>query len=180
VGGQPIAEIIRLDRMKMQVDLTGAELALMKTGVQADVEVDAVMDHTYSATVDHVAPKADPVTRKFQVELHVDNRDGRLLSGMFGRCRLHCGSRVDVIRIPRDAVTSRFGADFCYVVDATADPPSAELRRIRTRDIPGQPESVDVIEGLSPGELYVTHRDRRLADGQAIRFDAPVSLTSAE
>jgi membrane fusion protein (multidrug efflux system) len=182
VAGQPLAEIIRLDSMKMEVELTGPEVALLNDKTRAEARVDAVPDHVYTGVIDHVAPKAHPVTRKFRVEIHVDNEDGRLLSGMFGQCRLTCEQREDVIRLPREAVLTRFGADCCYAVEQDGDLSVVRLRQLTTRDIPGQPEALEVIAGLEPGERVVARRARHVVDGAAVRTrsirgPAPAAVT---
>jgi RND family efflux transporter MFP subunit len=175
VTGQPLAEVIRLDKMRLQIELTGAEVALLSGGVAAEVSVDAVPDHVYPARLDHVAPKADEQTRKFRVEFHVNNDDGRLLSGMFGQARLTCQQWTDVIRVPLDAIVTRFGVQFCYVVEDESGVAFARLRKVRTRAIPGEPQAIEILDGLAPGERYVVEPDRRLADGIRVRIKTPAS-----
>jgi RND family efflux transporter MFP subunit len=175
VTGQPLAEVIRLDKMRLQIELTGAEVALLSGGVQAEVSVDAVPDHVYAAQLDHVAPKADERTRKFRVEFHVNNDDGRLLSGMFGQARLTCRQWTDVIRLPLDAIVTRFGDQFCYVLEEESGLTLARLRKVRTRAIPGDPQAIEILDGLTPGERYVAEPDHRLADGIRVRIKTPPS-----
>lgn len=175
VTGQPLAEVVRLDRMRLQIELTGAEIALLGDEVTAEVSVDAVPDHVYPARLDHVAPKADDQTRKFRVEFHVNNEDGRLLSGMFGQARLSCGQWADVIRLPLDAIVTRFGDQFCYVVEEESGVALARLRKVRTRAIPGDPQAIEILDGLTPAERYVAEPNRRLADGIRVRIKTPPS-----
>ena len=167
-AGQPLLELIRLDRMKLTVELTGSQAGTLLKSANAEVVVDAVSDTVYSAELSHVAPKADPRTRKFRVEFQLENADGKLRAGMFARARIQSAVWKEVVAEPRIAFFRQFGADFCFVLAERAGATVAEFRRVVLREIPGQLEQVRVISGLAPGDRLVIERPRNLADGAVV------------
>lgn len=171
VAGRPLVEIIRLDRMKLIVQLTGPQAATLDQASRAEVAVDAVAGVVYPAILGHVAPKADPQTRKFRVEFHLDNEGGRLRAGMFARARIACTTWQDVITVPRRAVFRQFGADFCFVVVEEEAGPVARTRRVTVADVPDRVEQVRVLGGLSPGDAIIVERARDLKDGSPVHVE---------
>jgi len=171
VAGQPLVETIRLDRMKLIVELTGPQVDTLSEKSEAEVTVDAVPSVTFPATFNHVAPKAEPLTRKFRVEFHLDNPNGRLRAGMFARVRIRSTNWTDGIAAPRDAFFRQFGEAFCFVVITEEGvQPVVRLRRVKLLDIPGRIELVRVSEGLAPGDRLVVRRVRSLKDGVAVNI----------
>lgn len=168
VAGQPLLEIIRLDRMKLTVQMTGPQVRTLDSESRAEVVVDAVHGVVYPAELNHVAPKADPQTRKFRTEFHLENRDGRLRAGMFARVRVESTTWTDAIVAPRDAFFQQFGATFCFVIVEREGRSVARLRQVALEDIPGRIEQVRVSEGLAPGERFVVRRPRSLKSGTVV------------
>jgi multidrug efflux pump subunit AcrA (membrane-fusion protein) len=170
VAGQPLAEIIRLDRLKLVVELTGPQVGTLDAGSRADITVDAAPGVVYEGQLNHVAPKADPQTRKFRVEFHLDNPDARLRAGMFALARIRSTEWSDAVIAPRHAFFRQFGSDLGFVVDEVAgEAPVARLRQMILRDVPGRIEVVRVVEGLAPGDHLVVDRPRDLRDGMNVR-----------
>lgn len=166
---QPVGDVIRLDRMKLQTELTAADLALLGDAARATVRIDALPDRSYSAVVDHVAPRADPRTRKFRVELRLSNDDGRLLSGMFAWCRLTSERQRKLTSIPTASVVTAFGREYCRVIAPDEDGVlRARLRPVETRPLPDRLDVVELTEGLSAGDRVVVSAHAELRDGTAV------------
>ena len=167
----PLVEVVRLDQMKMNIELSDTEVPLLKSFTRTEVTADAANGRLHEARLHHVAPKIDRLSKKFQVELRVDNKDESLLSGMYGKAALYCGQICDVIQVPREAVFKHFGADFCLVVAGEAGAERAELRRTVIKDSPGRLDEVQVLSGLSEGDRVIVSRRRELRHGVLIEVN---------
>ncbi len=165
---QPIADVIRLDRLKFFIELSARQLAALGDEVVAEIVPDGQPGRTYDAIVDHLAPRADPISRKFRLQLHVDNADGALLAGMFAECRLTTSSKKQTIILPVKAVTKRFSQNFCRVILLDQEPHRVEFRRIETKPMPDRLELVEVLSGLEPGDLIVVEAQSVIRDGDAV------------
>lgn len=168
VAAQPVADVIRLDRLKLFVELTGRQLASLGDQVAAELIADAHPDRAYPAVLQHVAPRADPVSRKFRVELHADNSDGRLLAGMFAECRLTGGRPREIMTLPASAVVRRFGKDYCYLVAIEQEQARCHLHRISTRGLASRADQVEVVAGLQTGDRVVVESHAELRDGMPV------------
>ena len=175
---QPVCEVIRVDKFKLIVELNARDAVLVQPKTKATLHLDARPDDTYEAEVVRIGPRANPVSKKFPVELHVTNRGGRLMAGMFGRCVLPAGRRDGVLVLPREAVVERFGADYCYLAEAVRDALNAKLVRIETRSLPGRSGEVQVVAGLTTGHQVVITATEQLRDGQPILLEAPEGLAA--
>jgi RND family efflux transporter MFP subunit len=168
VPGQPVADVIRLDRMKLFVELSGRELALLDADVTVRIVPDAEPETVYPATLHHIAPRADPVSRKFRLEVHLDNPDGALRSGSFAECRLTADKSRRIVTLPSSAVIHRHGRDYCHVAVNEGGHLRARVRPIETRPVPDLLDRVEVTGGLTPGERIVIGSQAELRDGAAI------------
>lgn len=167
VATTPLVEVIRLDRMKMIVELADTKIRLLDSFEKAEVTADAIGGAVHTATLHHVAPKMDPVSRKFRVELHVDNRDESLLSGMYGKAVIRAGSLTGVLRLPREAVFKHYGVDHCLIVSERDEDEgaTARLRRLDVRDIEGRLEDLQVLAGVQEGDRVIVSQRRELREG---------------
>ncbi|GJM26682.1 MAG: hypothetical protein DHS20C16_30970 [Phycisphaerae bacterium] len=164
----PLVELVRLDQMKILVELSGSDIGLVDLLTKAEVSIDSAPDRVYVGRLHHVAPKMDPVSRKFQVEILVDNPDETLLSGMFGQVKLYCGELTDALTIPRSAIFKQYGADHCHVVSDEEGQLISRLRRVEVDSVRSHLDKVQVISGLAEGERIILSRRRDVRDGASI------------
>jgi len=177
MASAPLLELIRLDVLKMIVELSGTELAMLDEFDRAVVAADAIPDRELTARLHHVAPAMEPTSKRFRVEFRLDNAGESLLSGMYGKVTIYCGMIDDVLRIPREAVFKHYGGDSCLVVDARDGQHVAELRRIIVRDVPGRLNEMEVLSGLEAGEGIIVTRRRGLHSGVRVKPIAPDEST---
>lgn len=168
MASAPLVDLVRLDQMKILVELSGSDIGLVDLLTKAEVSIDSSPDRVYEGRLHHVAPKMDPVSRKFQVEILVDNPDETLLSGMFGQVRLYCGELTDALTIPRSAIFKQYGADHCHVVSDENGQLVSRLRRVEVGSIRSHLDKVQVISGLAEGERIILSRRRDVRDGAFI------------
>jgi RND family efflux transporter MFP subunit len=107
-------------------------------------------------------PSGDPASRTFDVELVLDNADGRLKSGMFARATFARGTR-EALLVPAGAVVRRGALEGLFVLDAER---RARLRWIRTGR--ALDDRIEVLSGLEPGERFVVDPPLALGDGTTV------------
>ena len=145
--------------VKIAVEVSQNDIARIAKGQMASVEVSAYPGRVFEGRVTVVNLAADPLSRKFGVELEVPNPELLLKPNTFGDVSLAVSSRDDALVIPQDAVLDN---SYVFVVDGTT---------ARRRDIRIGLQStllVEVTEGLRSGELVVAEGNYGLADGAEI------------
>ena len=83
--GKPIADIVNIDRIKINVRVPELDVRFVKKGQPTPVIIDAFADRTITGTVDFVSFKADPATKTFLVRSIIDNPGHDIRPGMIGR-----------------------------------------------------------------------------------------------
>ena len=175
--GDRIGELLEVSRVRVTIGLRDLDVVAIRPGMQAAVRVDARSGDSHAGTVLRVAAAADSSTRKFPVQVEIENRDGHLMPGMVATVDLDLGSRKLALLVPHDAVFDEFGLSFVYVVHGEPEGGSVvRRRRIVVQGVPFQPGTLEVTEGLSAGERIATTSLRQLSDGSRI---APRTLHGA-
>lgn len=174
IGAEP-GEVVQAGQMIVRLAREGGRDAVFDVPAQvlrtapADPTVAIVLtdDPTVTATgrVREVAPRADPVTRTFEVKVGViDPPEAmRLGATVTGRMELEAGS---VIQIPAAALTSADGEPAVWVVDPASR--TVSLRAIEVASF--GPSKVGITSGLEPGEVIVVAGVQALHPGQEVRL----------
>jgi RND family efflux transporter MFP subunit len=167
--GQHIGELLDVAQVRVTVGLRDLDVVAVKPGMQAAVAVDARPGEVYPATVLRVARAADSTSRKFPVQLEIDNAKGQLMPGMVAIVDLDLGDRTQALLVPHDAVLDEFGLRFVYVVEKVAEGAIVvHRRRVEAQSVAFQPGTLEVTRGLAAGERIATTNLRQLRDGSRV------------
>ncbi len=159
--GMPVARVIDPYTLKIEAHLTESEVAWIRAGQPAEVRVEGVAGAVPGA-VGWVGFEAERASGKFKVEIHIQNPDLALRTGVIARARLEKQTVRDLVVIPRDAVVQGRTGDEVYVVEAD------RARRRAVQLGPAQGLMVAVTSGLAPGERLVVRGQRELQDGSLV------------
>jgi membrane fusion protein (multidrug efflux system) len=168
------------------------QLSKLSVGTAIEVEVDAQPGKTFDGEIESIDAKVDQATRNVLVRARVDNRDGRLLPGMFAEVDVVAGAAADVVTLPRTAVSYSLYGDSVYVVteapaadgktagkkdgDAKAEKQLIVDRRfVRVGETRG--DRVSILEGVKEGEEVVTVGQLKLRPKAHVRVDNSQPLT---
>lgn len=166
VGGdasQVLFTVADLDMLQVLADLYERDLALVKEGQFAVVNVEAYPGVDFPATVAAVGDVVDPATRTIKVRAWVNNEAHKLKPEMFARLRLEVGEAAQFIAVPREAVLEADGKQFVYVVE---DHDRYVKREVKVSTISS--DQVRILEGLTPGQRIVT-KGAVLIKGQEVK-----------
>ena len=161
--GFEVAEVGPIARLIAEVDLVGIDLGRVRTGQAARIRHGAFQRTSFPGRVVRLAPRVDPATRSFRVEVEVDNAEEQLRPGMFVEVTILVERREDVTVVPREAVTERGGERVLFVLDG-----QRVSRRAVTLGL-GDDERVEVLQGIAAGERVVVRGLETLTDGTRVR-----------
>ncbi len=159
------------DVSAMFVDFRLPERALdrLRTGQAVEVSLDGMPGRSFTGKVEALDAQIDANGRSLLVRARLDNREGRLRSGMFARARLVFAVRERALVVPEEALVPQGGKQ--YLVKLVTGPDGKTTQRVEARlglRIPGK---VEILEGLAAGDQVVTAGQARLmgADGVPVR-----------
>jgi membrane fusion protein (multidrug efflux system) len=131
--------------------------------------VAAIPDRRFTGTVDFVDPRVRLPGRTITVKAVVQNPDRVLKPGMFIEARLATHVRPDAVVVPEEAILPLAGANYVWAIT-----PENTANRMEVQLGVRRPGSVEVLNGLSPGDRVVT-------GGHAMLFpQAPVMIIEGD
>lgn len=160
--GTPITTLDDVSIIKLDFSIPEIHLSLLQPGQLIEAESPAYPGSAFSATVKTIGSRVDPVTRAAVVRAHIENGDMRLRPGMLLTARLTTSER-DVLMIPETALIQR-GAE---VLVFTVAEDAARARQI----VHGVRDAgwVEVLDGLTEGELVITDGLIKVRDGSPVK-----------
>ncbi|MCS7228638.1 MAG: efflux RND transporter periplasmic adaptor subunit [Candidatus Kryptonium sp.] len=165
-GGSPgIITLMRMDLVKIKLNIAEKDFPLIKLNQSAEVVIDAYPDRIFIGKVVQKNPAVSAITRTFTAEIEVPNSQLLLRPGMFARVRIKVGRGQGII-IPESAVVPLPGSNVNYVFVANKD---VAVRRNITigKKFNGE---VEVLSGVSENELVVISGQTKLSDGTKLKI----------
>jgi RND family efflux transporter MFP subunit len=168
--GDSMVTLQRLSPIYVDFPVPEQELAKLTVGVKVEVAVDSEPGRRFEGEVESVDAKVNQATRNVLVRARIENRDARLLPGMYADVDVVSGDAQKVVTLPRTAVTySLYGDSVYVVVEAPAEKSAGgqgqtaagnrdknlivDRRFVRVGETRG--DRVSILEGVKAGEQVV-------------------------
>ena len=160
--GQDLINIEDIGTLRVDFKLPETYLGRITKGQNVEVVTDALPGATFAAVLEAVDPLVDQGGRAISSRARLDNASGKLRPGMFVRVRLLFGERKNVLMVPEQAIVPGAQPTVFKVVEgkATATKVGLGVRRAA---------QVEVIDGLTAGDVVVTAGQLKLRDGAPVR-----------
>lgn len=173
-NGDKIVSLQSLDPIFVDFLLPQQLLSQVAPGSRLRVITDVYPGKSFEGELTAVNAEIDPVTRNIRLQGTLQNPEGLLRPGMFGRIILSLGEAEEVTAIPVTAIVAATYGDSVFVVTEKSDEEGdtqlvAEQRFIRTGRTEG--DFVAVTEGLQPGETVVSAGAFKLRNGSSIEVN---------
>lgn len=160
--GTVVTRIVDLSMVEIELAVGEQELAYLEEGMPATVTIPVCEPSETEAQVVSIAAGADSRTGSFPIVVRWENTCPNLRSGMGASVRIQTQVANPQIIVPDSAIRRHDGKEFVFV----ARDGVAEEREIRTGRRLG--DRVEVISGLSDGEIIVTSALTTVTDGAGV------------
>ncbi|MBI5554869.1 MAG: efflux RND transporter periplasmic adaptor subunit [Elusimicrobia bacterium] len=150
--------------IKVVANIPERDINLIKKNDLAKVKVDSYPGREFTGTVDMVKARIDPNTRTAEVNIKIDNKEGKFKTGMFAKGRIIEKSYQGIL-IPIEAVLKEQDSSIVYVSDGKA----AAKRHVVTGLI--QNNEIEITAGLKVGEQIVIVGQDNLRDGVKVEVE---------
>jgi RND family efflux transporter MFP subunit len=158
----PVAEILQIDRVKVQVGIPESDVAAVRNLSNFDVRIDALGGRVYRAKKYFLSKTADSMARLYNLQLMLDNPDQEILPDMFVRVDIVKKAIADSLSVPLYAVMTKGKKQMVFVEQGGV----AHGRIIETGFQEGW--QVEVTKGLRAGESVIVVGHRHVNDGQKV------------
>ena len=163
----PVLTVARVDTLRAFVPVNERESAGLVVGAEASVTLDAVPGRVFHGRVARLAPAFDPITRTLDAEVHLDNREGALRPGMYGRAEVVTAVHPGVATAPIEALQITEERRVAWVLEGD----KVHRREVRTGFDGGT--WMEITRGLSPGDEVVIAGLEGLSDNARVRVSRP-------
>ena len=154
--------IVDYSFLKATMHVPEIELAKLKVGQPARVTLDALPSRDFTGEVRLISPVVDPASGTVKVTVAIDNPDGVLKPGMFGRIEIMHEIHRNVLLLPKDAVLAEDKETNVVVVADTI-----ALRRTVTLGLVNT-VTYEILAGLEEGDRVITTGQSGLRDSTRI------------
>ena len=152
-AGQELFTVTDLSTVWVIGDLYEKDFPAVRVGSESTVTVPATPGMPLRGRVAYIDPRIDPAARTAKVRVEVPNKSGGLRLGMYVTLSFESRSGGHVTLVPRDAVQAVGNRNVVYVPLEGGEGRFAE-RTVKLGAALG--DSLEVLDGLKPGELVVT------------------------
>ncbi len=147
------------------------EIHNVHIGNALDVKVEGVSGVAAKGTISAINSVIDPSTRNINVRGTFDNRDERLLPGMFVEANVTVGESRPVVALPASSIAHAPYGDFIFVVENLQGKNGTTYRGVRQQLVrlgSSRGDQVAVVEGVKIGEEVATSGVFKLRSGAAV------------
>ncbi len=161
-----VATILRTNPIKVDVQVSEADLPFVVVGRGVSAQLDAYKDRRFAGVVTAINPAVDQTSRSAIVEASIENGDNALRPGMFATVRITREGGGKGIFAPKSAIhtdqaTQAFRA--FVIVDGVA--------KLRTLQLgPEEGDSYQILNGLNADEIVATSNLDQLYEGARVAF----------
>jgi RND family efflux transporter MFP subunit len=161
-GFAPVSGVLTLmdfSRIKMVLDVSPGEVARIKRGQIARVKTSSLAGREFPGSVTLINQTADASSKKFRVEVTVNNSDQTLRPGTFGQVVLEVSTKDLVLALPQKAIIDN---KYVFLAEGGKAVRREVVLGLQNKDI------VEVVSGLKEGEVVIVEGNYGLADGSPI------------
>lgn len=161
--GKECFRVEEFSTLRARIYFPERELARVRVGQHAELELDGVPGRRHPARVALVNPSVDGTNGTFKVTLELANPDGALRPGAFAQVRLRTGDVSAALLVPRRGVITQDGEAFVFVArgDSAVKVPVAVGAE--------EGDRTQILSGLVAGDSVVTVGQGGLKQGSKIR-----------
>ncbi len=169
--GQGVVRLICGQCSEVVVAVPDSYIGRVQAGLEVEVSVEAVSDDTHKAVVTEVGVAAGGGGTAFPVTAILTGDCPQLRSGMAADVVFNFAPESDraVLAVPGLSVGEDRTGRYVFVLDkADGDTWIARRRTVEIGEV--FPDGIEIISGVSAGDLVVTAGVRRVIDGQRVRL----------
>jgi RND family efflux transporter MFP subunit len=160
---RPILWLMKIDRVKVEVEIPDVKIMVVRKGTPVDVKIDALPGKLFEGNVSRVNAMVDPISRNFKVEIDIPNSKHIVKPGMFARITVKTDVVKDTIIVPQKAlVVDDAGNDAVFVLNDN----EAVIKRVTVGV--SNANMVEIRDGLKDGEKVIVTGNYGLEEGTKV------------
>jgi len=159
-GAGGVLTLMDYSKIKIAVAISSEDIGRIRKGQEAVLRVGAIPGRDFRGAVRVVNLTADPLNKKFGVEVVIDNPDAALRPGTFGDLVFEVQSHENALVVPQKAILENA---YVFIVEGG--------KAVKKNVSMGLQNStmIEALEGLAEGALVVVEGNFGLEEGAAVQ-----------
>ncbi|MEM5423452.1 efflux RND transporter periplasmic adaptor subunit [Paraburkholderia ferrariae] len=174
--GDAIVTLQAIDPIYADFFLPQQQLGQLQVGQTIVVDTDAFGNRTFDGKIRSINPRVDSTTRNVQIEATVDNRERKLLPGMYANVKIDAGGAQRYLTLPQTAITyNPYGATVFIVKPGEHKNAQGKIMPVAQQVFvtpgPTRGDQVAILKGIGEGTQVVTSGQLKLKNGTPLVID---------
>ncbi|MEX3936696.1 efflux RND transporter periplasmic adaptor subunit [Paraburkholderia phymatum] len=174
--GDAIVTLQAIDPICADFYLPQQQLGQLQVGQAIVVDTNAFSNRTFDGKIRSINPRVDNTTRNVQIEATVDNRERKLLPGMYANVKIDAGTVQRYLTLPQTAITyNPYGATVFVVKPGAQKNAQGKMMPVAQQVFvtpgPTRGDQVAILKGISEGMQVVTSGQLKLKNGTPLVID---------
>jgi multidrug efflux pump subunit AcrA (membrane-fusion protein) len=148
---ESIFQLLQIDKVYLVLEVSELYIPRLKISQQVEVTIDTLENRTFTGTVAQINPISQATDRSYVTKILIDNADGDLLPGMFGRAHIVTERIEQALTVSTDAVRSENGQDYMLIVDENM---TAQKQVVSLGDTYN--DKTHIMSGLKEGDKVIS------------------------
>ncbi|TLS68297.1 efflux RND transporter periplasmic adaptor subunit [Mariprofundus erugo] len=174
-AGTVIVTLQSLDPIYLDFRLPQQALASIEVGQKVLATTDAWPEQTFPGTIEVIEPQIDPLTRNVTVRARLDNREKRLLPGMYASVNINTAAPQQLITLPQSSIAYNPYGNLVFVVEQGASDkqgkPMLIAKQIFVTTGNTRGDQVAILNGVKEGDQVVTAGQIKLRNGSPVAIN---------
>jgi len=166
--GDPVARILQIDRLKIQVGIPESDVPMVRNRQQFDMTVDALDGRAFTGHYHYLQKTTDSMARLYNLEIGLENPGYEILPDMFVRVAIVKNRDEQGLAVPMYSLITRGGQTGVFAEEQGI----ARFVPVETGFQDGW--KIQVTAGLTPGDHVVVVGQRMIDDKDPVQVDRRV------
>lgn len=169
-AGTVVATLQDLETLRADFSIPEQLRPLLEIGLDVEIGAETGGEAALGRIV-AIEPRIDPRTRLVQVRAELTDPGARFHPGQFVRIRVILPEEPDTLTLPQSAVVQSLYGDYVYAVREDENGEGLVARQVFVTAGRRAGDRVEIIDGLSAGEIVVSAGQNRLSNGTPVTLD---------
>lgn len=160
--GVPILNIIDIFSVKITAGIPERYVTEVKKGQSVDITIDVLPGVEFEGRISYISPALSPVSRTFEIEVVINNKDRVLKPEMNANVILAKVQKENVVVISQDIIVDYGDEKFVFILEG-------DIARKKIVELGGRDGNmVLVLNGLNPGDMLIYEGFQSISDGEKV------------
>jgi HlyD family secretion protein len=164
----PLLTVAMVAKMRTIVPIPDREVPYCNVGDPATVTIDALGSRVFPGKISRVAESEDINDRTMRAEIDLDNPDGVLRDGMFGRAFIILEKLIKNLTVPSSCLIDRNGKGEGAVLIVK----DGKVRRVKVHVGMDTGLLAEIVDGLAESDQVILQPDPSIAEGTAVQIES--------